>query len=94
MQEGLFVLTSDQENIKFGSDTAIRIMGYNQDELAGCDMQKNLDGSLITQPNFLPLDITMQDLTGRKDDSPNLLTSENPQGEYLSILDIISGRAS
>jgi len=48
MQEGLFVLTSDRENIKFGSDTAIRIMGYNQDELAGCDMQKNLDGSLIT----------------------------------------------
>ena len=36
----------------------------------------------------------MQDLTGRKDDSPNLLTSDNPKGEYLSILDIISGRAS
>ena len=94
MQEGLFVLDSDREQIKFGSDTAIRIMGHKQDKFAGCDMQKNLDSSLLTQPNFLPLNIKMHDLTGRKDDSPNLLTSDNPKGEYLSILDIISGRAS
>ena len=48
MQEGLFVLDSDREQIKFGSDTAIRIMGHKQDKLAGCDMQKNLDSSLLT----------------------------------------------
>ena len=43
MQEGLFVLNKNHTEIKFGSKTAIRIMGYRQDVLAGCEMQKNLD---------------------------------------------------
>ena len=38
MQEGLFVLNKEHSEIKFGSKTAIRIMGHRQDVLAGCDM--------------------------------------------------------
>ena len=47
MQEGLFVLNKEQTEIKFGSKTAIRIMGYRQDILAGCEMQQNIDSSLL-----------------------------------------------
>ena len=93
MQEGLFVLNKDQTDIKFGSKTAIRIMGYRQDVLAGCDMQKNIDSSLLTEPHFLPIDITMEKLTGRTDDQKNeLLTTANPEGNFISIKDIINCR--
>lgn len=47
MQEGIFVLNKDMTSIKFGSKTALRIMDYKQDKLAGCDMQKNVDIQLF-----------------------------------------------
>ena len=41
-------MDSEMRAIKFGSKTALRIMDYKQDELAGCDMQKDVDSSLLT----------------------------------------------
>ena len=38
MQEGIIVMDSDMNEVKFGSKTALRIMSYRQDVLAGCDM--------------------------------------------------------
>ena len=38
MQEGIIVMDSEMNEVKFGSKTALRIMSYRQDVLAGCDM--------------------------------------------------------
>ena len=73
MQEGLFLLDKNLGKIKFGSKTALRIMNYKQDVLAGCDMQKNVENYIIDHPNFLPVNILMHQLTGRTDDTPNML---------------------
>ena len=54
-------------------------------------MQKNVESSLLTELQFLPLSLTMENLTGRTDDQTNnLLTGENPEDTYVSLIDIIT----
>lgn len=91
MQEGLFVMSRDLSQIKFGSKTALRIMDYRQDVLAGCDMQKDIDPSLLTMANFKPMKFSMDSLLMRQDDDTNLIsTKDSEQSTYVSLEDIVT----
>ena len=92
MQEGLFVLDKTSNKIKLGTKTAMRIMDRVRPKGADGEPHGEIESDLLSQPHFLPIWVTMDKLTGRKDDSPNLLTSKEPNGDYLSLVDIMNRR--